>query len=286
MATYQKITALLLVSTLLFSCGGSNNRQTANEQTNASKVPSDTTVYAADDTTRFKFNYTLANIPSPASIIHDLKLYGVPYNKSLLNETAKIPGYVEELKLAINMGVCAIDMTYAMSNRFGSDVIEFSKGVVMLSDRLGLNTAVTNMLGKRAENNMNNKDSIFQIIDEMLIKSDAYLRTNKRSEIATAIFTGSWLEAIYLNSTIYSNIKNEAMKKMARKILWEQRLHLGTLLDLLADFKPSLDSKSNLEELTKIHKLIMLAKTPEELTNEKFTEIATKINNFRVRVTN
>jgi hypothetical protein len=285
MVTYQKLTTLFIISILLFSCGDSINKQTANERPDANKVLSDTIIYTADDTTRFKFNYTLANIPSPASIIQELKWYGVPYSKGLLNETVKIPGYVEDLKLAINMGVYAIDMTYAMSNRFGSDVVDYSKGVVMLSDRLGLNTVETNMMGKRAENNMNNKDSIFQIIDEILIKSDSYLRTNKRSEIATAIFTGSWLEAIYLNSTIYRNIKSEAMKKMARKTLWEQRLHLGTLLDLLADFKPLLDSKSNLEELTKIYKLILLAKTPEELTDEKFTEIATKITDLRVRVT-
>ena len=199
----QIITIVVLLASLFFSCGDGKVSETETEQEAASSKTSDTIFYAEDDDTiKFKFEYTLANMPSPASAIQELKLYGVPYSKQLLNETTKIPGYPDEFKLALNMGVYAIDMTYAMSNRFGSDVVDYSRGIMMLAQRLDLNKAINLLIGKRAENNMNNRDSIFKIIDEILIKSDSYLKTNKRILTATAIYTGSWIETNYLHCEI------------------------------------------------------------------------------------
>ncbi|MBK7818078.1 MAG: hypothetical protein IPJ60_11440 [Sphingobacteriaceae bacterium] len=78
-------------------------------------------------------------------------------------------------------------MCYAIVNERGEDVLKYMKTVLITSDALGLKGA-DQMIGKRAEQNLGSKDSLLQILDEILIKSDSYLRTNERLYTASTVF--------------------------------------------------------------------------------------------------
>lgn len=166
---------------LLAACGGNKENENQDIVSDSSNVTvKDTTPITVSDTTKFKFDFAIANIPSPANSMNQIKDFQHHYDNGLLNDVKNLSKYNTEFQKSLNLGIYNIDMAYAMVNDKGEDVLKYMKNVMMLSDKLGLKSAVDVMVGKRAENNLSNRDSLFKILDEIFVKSDSYLRTNER----------------------------------------------------------------------------------------------------------
>lgn len=278
--------ALASLSLFLFaSCG--NKETVAEERTEEtiSEVPKDTTQVTVDDMAKFKFDFALANIPSPASSIDELSKWGIDYDQSLMNDPKKGKNYSSEFSKAVNLGIYNIDMCYAIVNERGEDVLKYMKTVLITSDALGLKGAIDQMIGKRAEKNLASKDSLLQILDEILIKSDSYLRTNERLYTASTVFSGGWLESLYLTCKLTDKTTDEAVKARGRKHLWEQRFHLGNLVTVMDDHKDKKEATDMNSEFRAIHKLINNVKSPEDMTPEKYTKISEQIYALRNKLT-
>ncbi len=277
----------LSCSILLIACGGdkAHDENENNDSTSVNNTTVDTTAITVSDSTKFKFDYAIANIPSPANSIHELTTYGAVYNNTFLNDSKKIKNYTTEFQRAINLGVYNIDMCYAMVQDKGEDVIKYMKNVLTISDALGLKTAVDVMVGKRAETNLNNKDSLYKILDEIFVKSDSYLRTNERVYTAGTIFAGSWLESLYLTCKIGENATDNAMAAKVHNHLWEQRFYLGNLINLLNDYKDKPECVDLINDLKPIHAEITAVKNAKEMDENKFNAIASKIVALREKLT-
>jgi hypothetical protein len=281
----HKFIALSVVGFMLASCGGGKEVETNSEGAETAPVVQDTTPVTVDDTTKFKFDFAIANIPSPANSMQELANWGVEYDNSILNSPKNASKYTTEYQRSVNLGVYNIDMAYAMVNEKGPDVLQYMKNILMASDALGLKGAVDNMVGKRAESNLNSKDSLFKILDEIFVKSDSYLRTNERVYTAATVFAGSWLESLYLTCRITERVTDNTLKEKARKHLWEQRFHLGNLINLLSDYKDKKECAELIKDLKPIHEEISALKQPSEMTDEKFNSISSKIATLRNKLT-
>ncbi|MDX2174418.1 MAG: hypothetical protein SFY56_15050 [Bacteroidota bacterium] len=286
MISLKNILVFSIGSLLLASCGGEekpHDGDVTNDSANV--VTKDTTPVTVDDTTKFKFDFAIANIPSPANSVQELAGYGVAYNSSFLNDSKKVNNYSSEFQRAINLGVYNIDMSYAMVNDKGEDVLKYMKNVMQISDKLGLKSAVDVMVGKRAETNISNKDSLFKILDEIFVKSDSYLRTNERVYTAGTIFAGSWLESLYLTCKMGQNAGDNTMAAKVHNHLWEQRFHLGNLINLLGDYKDKKECVDLVADLKPIHAEITAVKQPKDMDDTQFNAIATKIFALRDKLT-
>ncbi len=284
----RKFNALLAISTsvvMLSSCGGDSAHEDKIEQDTAAVAVKDTTPITVDEVSKFKFDFALANIPSPAEGINELSKWGVGYDNSILNDTKKSKNYSTEFSKAINLGIYNIDMCYAIVNERGEDVLKYMKTVLISSDAIGLKGAIDQMVGKRVEQNLSSKDSLLHILDELLIKSDNYLRTNERLFTAATVFSGAWIEALYLTSKLAETSTDAAIKTKAYKHLWEQRFHLGNLITVLEDFKDKKEAVELNNEFKIIHKEINDVKKPEDLDEAKFKSISSKIFALREKLT-
>jgi len=281
-----KLLALSAGVLAMASCGGSKEHDNTSETADtASTVIRDTTPVTVNDTTKFKFDFAIANIPSPASSLQDLGKWNAPYDNSILNDAAKASSYSTEFQRSVNLGVYNIDMAYAMVSDKGQDVLQYMKPILTTSDALGLKGALSSMIGKRAESNLNNKDSLFGILDEIFVKSDSYLRTNERVYTAALVFAGSWIESLYLTCKISETVTDPALKEKAHKHLWEQRFHLGNLINLLGDYKDKKECAELIKELKPIHEEITAIKQPSEMSDAKFKSISEKIYAVRNKLT-
>lgn len=280
----MKISKILsLTSIILFTaCGG--NKENENQDNlidSTTTVIKDTTPVTVSDTTKFKFDFAIANIPSPANSINQIKDFQHHYDNTLLNDVKNLSKYTTEFQKSLNLGIYNIDMAYAMVNDKGEDVLKYMKNVMMLSDKLGLKSAVDVMVGKRAENNLSNKDSLFKILDEIFVKSDTYLRTNQRVYTAATIFAGSWLESLYIICRTAENPLDNASEIKIHTHLWEQRLYLGNLLILLNDFKDQKECADLIAELKPIHEAINSISQAKQLDDVKFDAISNSIKTLR-----
>ncbi|MES2567503.1 MAG: hypothetical protein V4565_11585 [Bacteroidota bacterium] len=262
-------------SVLMVSCGDKPSEEIAEEVT--TETPKDTTPITVNEETKFKFDFAIANIPSPVGSVNELSSWGVDYNNGLLVDSKKQLAANSEFHKAVALGIYNIDMSYAMVNNKGEDVLKYMKTVVKTSEELGLKGAVDQMVGKRAEKNLGNKDSLLAILDEIFIKSDSYLRTNERVYTASAVFAGSWVESLYLTCKIAESINDPANKEKAYKHLWDQRFYLKNLTELLNDYKDKKECAALNDELKKIHADIDVIKDPKNMKDAEFKKISEKI---------
>lgn len=278
------LTAVTFSALALTSCGGDKEKSIETIE-DSTTVVKDTTPVTVSDTTKFKFDFAIANIPSPANSLNELSQFGINYNASILNDVKKANSYSEESKKALNLGVYNIDMAYAMINEKGEDVLKYMKNVMLMSDALGLKNAVDGMVGKRAETNISNKDSLFKILDEIFTKSDSYLRTNERVYTAATVFAGSWLEGLYLTCKAGQNPTDNVMAIKIHTHLWEQRFHLGNLINLLNDYKDKKECAELIADLKPIHDEITAIKDPKNMDDVRFNSVASKVIAVREKVT-
>lgn len=268
------LTLIVAAPLLLFMNCGSSDQEPSQEATGQ-----DTTETSAElnDTTKFKFDFAIANIPSPANRMQDIVALGIPYDNSIMHNSKRVGDYSTEFKKGINMGIYNMDMAYAMMNNSGQDVLNYMKTILQLSEALGMQSSINSMVGKRFESNIDNKDSLFSVWDEILVKSDVYLRNNQRVQTAATVFTGSWLESLYLSCKAGEKLEDPALREKIRTNLWEQRFHLGNLVKLLQDFKTDKDIQALLAELEPIHAEIVDIKQPTDLKEEQMSSLSSKI---------
>jgi len=281
--------ALMVIGTLvllgLSSCSGNDTDENADGETTQTSQQSDTTPVTVNDETKFKFDFALANIPSPVGMMNEVCKWGESYNNELFNAPNNSPKYLNEFSKAINLGVYSMDMSYAIVNDAGSDVIKYMKAVMNLSDQLGMKSAIDHMIGKRAERNLDSKDSLLTILEDIFVRSDYYLRTNERVFTATSVFTGTWIEGFYLAAKIAEQSPNPEVKQKARIHLWEQRFHLGNLIAVLEDFKDKKEAAELITQFKKIHTEIVAVKDPKDMDDNKYNSIAAQLFALRVKFT-
>ena len=269
----------------LSSCGDSHadEMKDTHDSIVADVAPKDTTPITVNEDTKFKFDFAIANIPSPVSSVNELSSWGVPYNSAFLIDT-KSHSAADEFGKGLQLGAFNIDMSYAMVNNVGEDVLKYMKAVLIKSDALGLKSAVDQMVGKRAEKNIANKDSLLRILDEIFVKSDSYLRTNERVYTASAVFAGSWVEALYLTCKIAEAGTEPAVKEKGNKQLWDQRFYLKNLSDLLNDYKDKKECVALNDKLKVILNEITLIKDPKDFKEANFKSISEKIYALRASI--
>ncbi len=276
----------LALTALLFSCGNKGTKEASDDvDTTAYVVPEDTTPITVNEEIKFKFDFAIANIPSPVSMVNDMSGWGVDYNSGLLNDPKKSASYSDEFIKSVTLGVYNIDMSYAMVNNQGQDVMKYMKTVLLQSDNLGLKGAVDRMIGKRAETNLSNKDSLLNILSDIFVKSDSYLRTNARVYTASSVFAGSWIEGLYLTCKIAEGVSNPEAKAKAYKTVWDQRFYLKNLIDLLEDYKDKKEAVALNNDFKVIHKEINVIKDAKDIDDAKFKSISEKIYALRDKVT-
>lgn len=271
------------LSVILTSCGDKSGEEIT-ENVTVIETTKDTTPVTVNEETKFKFDFAIANIPSPVGSIDELSKWGVDYNNTLLADSKKQISSSNEFSKALALGVYNIDMAYAMVNNKGEDVLKYMKTVVTTSDALGLKSAVDQMVGKRAEKNLSNKDSLLKILDEIYVKSDSYLRTNERIYTASTVFAGSWIESLYLTCKIAESATDASIKEKGYKQLWDQRFYLKNLTDLLNDYKDKKECLALNNEMKKIHAEIDAIKDPKNMKEAEFKSISGKIYALRTSI--
>ncbi len=268
----------------LMSCDGSKSEENKPLADTLAEKPVDTVKTTVDELVRFKFDFAIGNTPSPAEVINDMSTYNLEYHSSYLGDVSKAKTFKTDFSKALNLGVYNLDMAYAIANGQGSDVLKYLKTSMIEIEALGMKSAFDQFIGKRTETNINNKDSLLNIIDELYVKADSYLRTNQRVETATYVFIGSWLEALHIICSTGTDEKDAIQKARVRKLLWDQRFHLKNIIDLLDEFKASKEGQELKADLTAIHTEIDAIKEAKDITDEKFKAITAKISAERNKI--
>ncbi|MBN2273018.1 MAG: hypothetical protein JXR41_06525 [Bacteroidales bacterium] len=157
---------------------------------------------------------------------------GAVFNETLLNRTDKITDYTTSSKKALNLGVYAVDLSYSKVFEQIETAGRFFNAMQKLAEELGIPADYFENTAKRFDRNINNKDSLIKIANEVYMSTDSYLKDNERYSAAAQIILGGWTEAIYIAIDIAKSTRDfDIIERLA-----DQKYSLANLMDMLYNY--------------------------------------------------
>jgi hypothetical protein len=279
----KKIFALS-AAVALMSCGNDNTEKKADVAVKDT-VKAEPMTQPENEFADFQFHTLVANIPSPLDIITELPKAGMPYNESLINSDANAGKYTTSTKKALNYGSYIVDLVYLSTNEHFSQVKNYFKVSRSLAQSLDCAESFDKIAGSRMEKNIDQKDTINKVIDQIFGEMDGYLRSNDRLLTATQILTGSWIESQYITTSLIKDVEQNDQNTVLFKKVKEQKFTSEKLVEMFKeyekekDFKPVMDG---VKELNSIYGEMQGDKIDKALLaklNAKLTEVRGKIVN-------
>ncbi len=158
---------------------------------------------------------------------------GAVFNKSLLNSPDKIIDYTTSSKKALNLGIYAVDLSYSKVFDQTETAGKYFNSMQRLAEELGIPTDYFQNTAKRFERNIDNKDSLIKIANEVYMTTDSYLKENERYSAAAQIILGGWTEAIYIAVDIARSTRDfDIIERLA-----EQKYSLANLMEMLQNYE-------------------------------------------------
>jgi hypothetical protein len=174
----------------------------------------------------------LFSIPSPIQTAFLIKNSGAPYNKDVLNQASKSSQYSTNFSKALNLGIYGADLGYVTIYEKTQDATNYLIAAKKLADDLDISGAFDKSTMERFQKNLGNKDSILVLVGVAYRSSDAYLKTNDRSDISGLVLAGGWIESLYFASYLHNIKANEEVKQR----IAEQKTSLASLIKLLTQY--------------------------------------------------
>jgi hypothetical protein len=178
-----------------------------------------------------------------SSLFHSI---GATYNAKILNSADKATKYNISTDKALNLGVYAVDLSYAKYFDQFEQAGKYLKAMHQLSTDLGIPDDKFMLSLKRIETNLSNKDSLIKIANELYATTENYLKENKRESAATFIIAGGWIEAMYIATNLLD--KQGKDLELIERIV-EQKHSLNNLIDLLKKYEKEISVKELLSKL-------------------------------------
>ncbi|OFX55463.1 MAG: hypothetical protein A2046_12345 [Bacteroidetes bacterium GWA2_30_7] len=185
------------------------------------------------------------SLPSPFQISAIIKLVGIDYNKTFIENTANNNiAYSSPIYKALNLGVNYVDIYYStVYEKYEVSVVYLEK-IEKLMDELGLKTKKDFNLVDRFEKNIHNKDSLDYFIKLYQNDIQEYYNISEEKQIAFIIMTGIYVEGLYLLTNIYENnlqnkMLNSFMDNSIKKVLFQQATVSDNLIELLSSYNDS-----------------------------------------------
>tara|TARA_B100000795_G_scaffold270069_1_gene262469 strand:+ start:10247 stop:11164 length:918 start_codon:yes stop_codon:yes gene_type:complete len=253
------------VAFLIFiSCGEDESKSTFNQQE---------FIFDEEDIFEEDITYTVKQIkelksaakvvytlPSPLEMAELLQSANAVYDVSILNDPDAINDYVTDVKQSLNLGVYFADLSFTSMFDYPMDAMKFMGAAQVLSSELNIEGVFTEEVRMKIEGNMDNNDSLIDIIASTYMETDLYLQDNDRSSVSKYILLGAWIEGLY----IAVNLKlDEGKEQPIWNKIAEQKPALSNLIKMLQSVEDS-EFDEKIKTLTELELLFAEVKLEDD----------------------
>ena len=223
----KKISLLILSSGFAFFLASCGNSSEENAQAEKQKPKADSSNLAVG------VNGKVFIIPSPLQTALLIQKSGATYNKEMLNATDKVNSYSTKLQKCLNLGIYGADLGYTTLYNQTQDALIYFKATNTLANDLGLSSAFDKSLIERFQKNLGQKDSMLSLVSVAYRASNDFLKHNDRTEEASLIIAGGWIETLQFAINVMKTKGNDDVKRR----IAEQKNTLNNLLALLSAYQ-------------------------------------------------
>ena len=247
-----KTGAFALVALFLASCGGGGEKSTGSA---SAEFDSAKAQVAAD------VKKVIQDLPPPSEVPYLLIAAGADFDADLINGTDKIDSYQSSPeKAALNLGVYAADIGYLSSYEKSEEALDYMGQCQKLAGPVGIADAIDYGMVARFEQNMENKDSLTSIINEVMEKSGERLSELDQLSSAALMLAGSWVEGMYISTMIVNTYPSEGLSDEDVNLILEplvqvvlkQKTSLNDLMSVMNDVPATDGVNSAKADLAKI----------------------------------
>lgn len=188
---------------LLPSCGGSPEPEKKEEIKDTLVA-----VNSAQQAEEEDVSYVL---PSPAQIAAMFKKSGLTYYPSITNNPDNLTKYKggSLLNKAMNLGVYSADLSYCIFNKQTQQTKTYYKVCHDMAAEVGLSKAFEgNNNLQWMEKNISNTDSLTTMLVNVQMETDNILSEEGSEHVSVLLFTGAWIESMYLGIQVNAKEKN------------------------------------------------------------------------------
>lgn len=284
-----KISSLALASAVLIaSCGGGGQEKSENA---SSEFDSAKEQIASD------VEKVLMDLPPPSEVPYLLMAAGADFDASLISSLDKVESYAtDENKAALNLGVYATDIGYLSSYEKSEMALDYMGESQKLAAPVGVADAIDYGMVARFEKNMENKDSLTAVINDVMAKASQRLSELDQLNSGALLLAGSWIEGIYISTSIVNNYPDDLPEESRTlileplvKIVIDQKASLDDLMKVMNDV-PGSDAINEMKaELEKVNAIYAgeLAEVSSQISNNTGSYVLkpSTLNNLRAEVT-
>ena len=287
---------LIILLVVLHSCGSGKK----SERESAS-----TEFEAASQEISEEIEEVIGELPPPSEIPFLLEEIGADYDENLVNDIESAQSYnTTSDKAAVNLGIYTADIGYLASYDKAQRALSYLSECKKLAETVGITDEVGKEFIERFEKNVGSRDSLEDVVDDFIEKSDKQLQFTDRETVAALVLSGSFVEGLYLATTIIENYPDDVLPDDAKnlilvpivKLVLDQEKPLENLIQLLKDL-PEEDNEmvmsliSNLQYLKEKYEAANMQEKIQNnrgdllLTDDTLHEISSQIDKIRNYIT-
>jgi hypothetical protein len=241
MTLLKPISYVFVLSLLFFACGGGESKSESQEAESSASEEFD----QAKSQVISDINEVIDELPPPSEVPYLLMATGSDFDGSVINPLDDVDSYTTPAsKAALNLGVYTTDIGYLASYEKAQQSLEYVGAAQKLAESIGVADAMDLKMIGRFERNINNKDSLKILVDEIMEKSSSRLNALDRIHVAGLALAGSYIEGLYISTQLIQNYpddlpedtKNLILEPMI-KIVIDQEMALDRLIKVMNDLK-------------------------------------------------
>lgn len=199
---------------------------------------------------------TVYSIPSPFQTPTLLKVLDIDYHSDLVSKEYSATSYTTSYERAVNLGVSMVDLGYVYFYDQYQPAVNHMAKIKKLIEDLNLNAPNEVKSLSRIENNLQHKDSLKLIFEELKNDFDINMVLQDNEKIGLLVLCGFYIEGLYIVTNVYNKdlsakLLTRYMKKNLNGVIFQQQVLLSNMIELLGRFddKDTQKMEAELESL-------------------------------------
>ena len=172
------------------------------------------------------------NLPGPQYANHIIDELDLHFNPDFPNKYSRAENYNSSVKKALNLGIYGTDLGYLNVFSMVQESTPYLNSLKNLTRELEMHDSKIHQNFIKIERNIAEPDSLLYYLAEAYLFAGKYLQDNQRSDIASLVLAGSWIESLYFLTCYFEETGNFALYKY----IGEQKYPLENLIQLLAPY--------------------------------------------------
>lgn len=223
--------------------------------------------------------------PSASEIMMVFKNAGLKYKPGVTNDVENKSNYDTRFQKALATGFYTSGLAYHVIHNQSSQAPEYLKAILELSGELGISgISADDEMVQNFEESLGDEEKMLEIISDIQSRTDAYIEENEMQDWATLIFSGAWLEGMYIGVEANDSFsKGDLSRRIAEQMgILENQISVLENTDLEgAEFEEYLKALKSINDDYRSYPEVQEAEGVPKLGITQLKEISERIKEIR-----